>query len=140
MVRRVTLTVIVAVILIVVFVLRSGTGDDLDALKSDLNAIQTAFNFGDYGLLHDDYLPASCRANISRADFITRFGETGRREILVELAGDPENVAITDGRAEFDLTTVALGDQPDEGTQSARLTFIREDGHWRDTNCFGATD
>lgn len=110
--------------------------DNLDNLKRDLNELQTAINLGKYDQVYSDFLTARCRSKVSRQEFVALFGGPGPREIQVQVQ-EPRNVRIQDDRAEFDLTTVAQG-PPRQDELSAHMTFVEEDGHWRDSNCLGA--
>jgi len=136
MVRRVAAVSALALIVVFAFVLRSGSSGDLKSLRDGLQQLQEAFNAGEYGFVYDNFLTASCRTEISRKEFIDLYGAPGPREIRVQV-GELKNMKIKDDRAEFDLTTVSDDPEPEERT--GHLVFVKEEGHWRDTECLGST-
>lgn len=105
-----------------------------EEVRDDVAAIEAAINDADYDSLYDDFSAASCRERFLRDVFVASFERDPFQ--LTDVTLLDQNIIIDGGTAYLILTaTFSFADGRSE-TMTFQEKLAKEDGHWRDTDCF----
>jgi hypothetical protein len=115
-------------------VLTACDGSGKRDVRDSVAAIEAAINDADYGVLLDDFSAADCKQSFSRDAFVADFQRDPFQVIDVNLLD--QNIVIDHDTAYIILTeTFQLADGSRD-TQTFQSTLAKEDGRWRDSECF----
>lgn len=103
-------------------------------IRNDVAAIEAAINDVHYGSLYDDFSAATCKEHFSRDAFIANFEANPFQLTNVKLLD--QNIIIDGGTAYVIVTAIFRFADGRSETTTFPETLVKEDGHWRDTDCF----
>lgn len=111
-----------------------GNGNPEAELRDDVDRIVQASNDQDWGRLYDEFMTEECREETSREEWIE---ESSGAQVYPKIEDfELETLKIEGDTATFDLTLSTTVQGVALEPETTRVTFVREAGHWRDTNCF----